>query len=80
MGADSPLISKHHQNWRLQAMQSFARRSGESLHYSSAVTLSAEDCVRVKEKIVALINDVKTVVRDSKEETLRCFALDFFEV
>ncbi len=80
LGSESPLISKHHQNWRLQAMQRFSRRTAEDLHYSSVITLSGKDAVLVKEKIVALIRDLKEVVRDSKEEKLQCFSLDFFEV
>lgn len=80
LGSESPLISKHHLNWRLQAMQRFSRRTSEDLHYSSVITLSAKDILLVKEKIVAAIRDVKEIVRDSKEEKLQCFSLDFFEV
>lgn len=79
LGAESPLISKHHLNWRLQAMEHFARRSIDDLHYSSVVSLSEKDVVAIKEKLVALVGEVKQVVRESKEERLQCFALDFLK-
>jgi uncharacterized protein (TIGR02147 family) len=80
LGSESPFISRHHQNWRLQAIQRVSRRAADDLHYSSVVTLSGKDAILVKEKIVAFIRDLKDVVRDSKEEKLQCFSLDFFEV
>lgn len=79
LGADSPLISKHHQNWRLQAMQRLGGRN-DGLHYSSIVTLSEKDSVRLKEMMVGFIQSVKAVVKESKEEQLRCFSLDFFRL
>jgi uncharacterized protein (TIGR02147 family) len=79
LGADSPLISKHHQNWRLQAMQRLTGKS-DGLHYSSIVTLSEKDSVRLKEMMVGFIQSVKAVVKESKEEQLRCFSLDFFRL
>jgi len=79
LGADSPLISKHHLNWRLQAMQHLGSRR-DDLHYSSVVTLSEKDAVQVKELIVSVIQNVKSIVRDSKEESLQCFSLDFFTI
>ena len=45
LGADSPLISKHHANWRIQAIRSLLDRDaheaeGGDLHYTSIVSLS----------------------------------------
>ena len=81
LGSESPLLYKHHINWRLQAMQRLsARKADENLHYSSVVTLSEEDVVRIKEKLVASIKEIKEMIRASKEETLQCFSLDFFRV
>lgn len=79
LGADSPLIAKHHLNWRLQAMQRLGARS-EGLHYSSVVTLSEKDSLRLKEMMVGFIQSAKAVIKESKEEQLRCFSLDFFRV
>jgi uncharacterized protein (TIGR02147 family) len=80
LGNDSPVIAKHHINWRLQAIQSLERDTGEDLHYSSVVSLSAADVLEIKRQIVKTIESIKGVVRDSKEETVACFSLDFFRL
>ena len=80
LGSESPMITKHHLNWRLQAMQSLSTRSEDDVHYSSVVTFSAKDADRIKEGIVQIIKDTKSIVRDSKEEMLGCFAIDFFKL
>lgn len=80
LGADSPFISKHHINWRLLAMQKVASNRGDNLHYSSVITLSEDDATKIKEMLVASIKNAKSIVRDSKEETLQCFSIDFFKI
>ncbi|OFZ78523.1 MAG: hypothetical protein A2583_05565 [Bdellovibrionales bacterium RIFOXYD1_FULL_53_11] len=78
--ADSPLVSKHHANWRQKAMQSLDRDPDSDLHYSSVVSLSARDIVKIKSMLVKSIEEIKSVVKESKEETVQCFSLDFFGV
>jgi uncharacterized protein (TIGR02147 family) len=84
LGSDSALISKHHTNWRLQAMRSFDRddrsMKNEDLHYTSIVSLSVADRNRLKEILVKVIEDFNAVVAPSKEEAVSCLALDFFGV
>lgn len=80
LGDDSPLISKHHANWRIKTLQSLERRKRESLHYSSVISLSKEDLIKIKARLVQEITEAKAIIRDSKEEVLCCFAVDLFEV
>jgi uncharacterized protein (TIGR02147 family) len=79
LGAESPLIAKHHMNWRLQAMQSLSRKQSNNLHYSSVTTLSEKDAERIKDMVISLIREAKAIIRDSKEETLQAFTVDFFQ-
>jgi uncharacterized protein (TIGR02147 family) len=78
LGNDSPLLAKHHTNWRLQAMNSFERESERDLHYTSIVSLSLEDVLQIKSRFVREIDAYNLIVKDSKEETICCLALDFF--
>lgn len=80
VGGNSPLVGRHHANWRLKAMQVISERRQEGLHYSSVVTLSEKDAVRIQEKLVADIKEIKEVIRASPEEKLMSFNLDFFRV
>ncbi len=81
LGTDSPLISKLHSNWRLQAIRSLEREDSDvDLHYSSAVTISEADSSRIKSMLVKFIAEIKTIIRESKEEGAHCFSIDFFRI
>ncbi len=77
---DSPLVGKHHSNWRMIALQSLDRGGTRGLHYSSAATLSRADAERIHGLLVDQIAKIKAVIKDSKEEEVHCFTLDFFPV
>jgi uncharacterized protein (TIGR02147 family) len=77
---DSPMVSRHHANWRMQALQSLERESPDELHYSSAVTLSRADVPEARKILVSAIEKVRALAEASKEEALYCYALDLFEV
>jgi uncharacterized protein (TIGR02147 family) len=78
---DSPMIAKLHANWRLQAIRSLEKEDSQrDLHYSSVVTVSENDATRIKSLLMRYIQEIKAIVRDSKEEGVHCFALDFFEL
>lgn len=75
---DSPMISKHHVNWRLQAIQSLDRQNPKDLHYSSVITASREDADRIRGALVQAIEEVRAIVKPSKDEEGFCYAVDFF--
>ncbi len=77
---DSPMISKHHTNWRLQAIQSLDFQRSEDLHYSSVITASYEDSPKIREILVKAIEEVRSVVRPSKNEAAFSYGIDFFEL
>lgn len=80
LGHDSPMITRHHINWRLQAIQSLENESGADLHYSSVVSIAAKDIEKIKSLLVKSIENTKALIRDSPEEELHSFCLDFFKV
>ena len=79
LGHDSAVIMRHHINWRLQAIEAFNQGGGDNLHYSSLITLSEKDLEQAKHLLRQAIDQIKALVRDSKDETMAVFNLDFFE-
>lgn len=75
---DSPMIAKHHSNWRIKAIQSLDEVHANDLHYSSVITCSLEDSVKIKTALVRAIDEVRTIVRPSKDEGGFAYCLDFF--
>lgn len=81
LAGDSPLIKKHHLNWRLRAMQSVEDDRPTDLHYSSNFSVSVEDYARVREALLATIDRFKKTVADSREESEVCaLTLDLFRL
>ncbi|OUR96702.1 hypothetical protein A9Q84_10185 [Halobacteriovorax marinus] len=81
LSKDSPIISKHHTNWRIEALKSLEKDSIESnLHYSCVMTLSKEDALKVKSILLNSIETVEPVLIASPEEEIYSMCLDFFEV
>jgi uncharacterized protein (TIGR02147 family) len=76
--SDSPMIAKHHVNWRMQAVQSIEKEKPNELHYSSVITASEYDIPRIREALVQAIEEIRKIVKPSKDETLYCYTLDLF--
>jgi uncharacterized protein (TIGR02147 family) len=80
LGSDSPLISKHHTNWRMKAVQSMDAPRKSDLHYSSVITASKEDLDKIRSVLVKAIEDVRSIVKPSKEEACFSYNIDFFDL
>lgn len=77
---NSENILKHHTNWRIEALRSLERDELSELHYSVVYTLSREDALKLKDKIIKLVKENISTVDPSKEEVIYCNTIDFFEV
>lgn len=82
LGSDSPMLPRHHSNWRMQAIADIEKGDSPKnhLHYSSVITLSAADIPKVREALVQAIENVRGIVRPSASEKLYCYTLDLFEI
>lgn len=80
LGAESPMVSKHHSNWRLQAIRATEKPDEENLHYSSVISISMKDQAIIRELLIEFLKTVKPIIRESKEENLCCLNFDFFKV
>lgn len=78
LGKDSPLLAKHHMNWRLQALAAMDREEENSLRYTSVISVAEADVVEIKRRFVKVLEEYNAIVKDSKDETLYCLVLDFF--
>ena len=77
---DSPLISKHHTNWRIAAIKSFENEVAEDLHFSSVFTLSEKDAHGIRSSLLKTIENAVGVIKDSKEESTMAMTMDLFKI
>lgn len=79
LGKDSKNIWRHHTNWRMASIQSFSFNQPTDLHYSGAISCSAEDAVKIRELILRQLKTINTTVSASKEEVAYVYCFDFFK-
>ena len=79
LASDSPLISKHHQNWRLKSLQQVDLRKQEDLFYTSPMSLSLVASRDIRKEIVEFTQQVQRLVGPSNSEVVRCLNIDWFE-
>lgn len=75
---NSPMISKHHTNWRLKALESLERRTLGGTHFSSLMGIAERDAEKIRSIVLEAISRTENVVQDSKEQRLFCLGIDFF--
>jgi uncharacterized protein (TIGR02147 family) len=80
LGKDSPHIFRHHSHWRQQAIESLERETDRDLHYSAVVTLSSEDVLRLKERMLEQIKNNIDIVKPSVSEQVYVYNIDFFNL
>ncbi len=80
LASNSANIIKHHTNWRLKALESIDNLNENNLHYSSSVTVSDEDFVKIKELLVECLKNTNKVVDTSHAQNLFAINVDLFRV
>lgn len=80
LGNDSPNIFRHHSNWRQLATESLDREEIGDLHYSSVVSLSRKDALKIKDRILDWLKKDLEIIKESKEEELYSYCIDFFHL
>lgn len=79
IGSDSPLVVKHHQNWRLKGMNQMVSKAENDLFYTAPMSLSAETAAQIRAELPAFIEKIIKWVGPSPSETVRCLNIDWFE-
>jgi uncharacterized protein (TIGR02147 family) len=74
----SPLVSRHHQNWRLQGFSKMIDADEKNLFFTAPMSLSHETSELIRHKIPFFIEDMIKLVRPSKSEVVRCLNIDWF--
>ena len=76
----SPLISRHHMNWRQKAIEKHPRLEKYDLSFSAPLTIAKKDIPIIRKIILELIQDISSKVKDSPPESLACLNIDWFQL
>lgn len=79
IGSSSPLVAKHHQNWRLLATQKMVAHDDNQFFFTAPMTLSQELAEQIRLELPTFIESITQRVRPAPSETARCLNVDWFE-
>ncbi len=77
---DSALVSRHHTNWRLKVIEQIDDVQNSELAFTFPCVLSEKDFGKIKEKLVAMIEEIQKTVMASDSENLYCLTMDWMKV
>lgn len=81
LDAGSPLVKRHHANWRLKAVSLHPYMKNEhELAVTSPMTLSLKDALRVREILMESIENILEINRPSTAESLYVLNVDWLSL
>jgi len=80
LGKSSPYLIRHHNNWRLRALQKADQISDAELMYTAPFSISEKDFIVLREQLVLVIEQFLKTVKASEGEVVACFNMDLFRV
>ncbi len=76
---ESPLVVKHHQNWRLQGFTHMDRFSKEDYFFTSPLSLSHKAASEIRKRLLGLVEQTFKLTGPSASEKTACLNIDWFE-
>ena len=76
--ASSPLVVKHHQNWRLQGFGKMNFANEEDLFSTFPMSLSDETAVQIRRELPAFVEKITKWVIPSPSQSTHCMNIDWF--
>ncbi|MGZ3697753.1 MAG: TIGR02147 family protein [Bdellovibrionota bacterium] len=80
LGRNSPNLTKHHTNWRMQALQAMEKRNVQDIHYSSVMALAPVDAEKISALLLNTMAGAEDILKHATEKSAYCLGIDFFEV
>lgn len=77
--ANSPMVGRHHQNWRMKGFEKMGDMKSTELFLTMPATMSEKDVFILREKIVSFIEDFVKIIDSSKGEKMYCLNIDWFD-
>jgi uncharacterized protein (TIGR02147 family) len=80
VNAESPLVARHHMNWRLKTMENLEGLKPWELVFTSPVAVSQKDAEAIRRKLLDAVDDWAKIADQSPSERLMCLNLDWVEI
>lgn len=76
----SPLIARHHANWRVKAMERHPKLTESEFCFSAPLTIADKDASKVRQILKDAIEKISEIVRESEPiDQIYCVNIDWFK-
>lgn len=75
---DDPFVTRHHLNWREKSLAHVHAQADDELRFTGPLTIAEEDVAKVREILLAAIQDIFKLVDPSPSESAACLLIDWF--
>lgn len=79
LNAGSPIVTRHHLNWRVRAYQQMTLPEEKNFFATIPMVLSQTLAEKFRQELPQFVQNILTDVAPSPSETVRCLNIDFFE-
>lgn len=79
INSKSPMVSRHHLNWRLRGHQQMTFNDEKNFFATVPMVLSVELAEKLRQELPQFIQNITSEIVSSKSEVVRCLNIDFFE-
>ncbi len=76
---DSPFVNKHHQNWRVKAIQHMETRHEQDLFFTAPLSLSNDAADEIRKLLPNFIQSIMKIAGPSPSERTACLNIDWFK-
>jgi uncharacterized protein (TIGR02147 family) len=80
LGSESPLVGRHHQNWRLKAIEKADQLNPEEFLFTSPVSISKAAIPEVKKILIQAVESCFKIIDPAACEELACLNIDWFKL
>jgi len=80
IGRESPMVMRHHENWRKKSVQLMDRGDTNNLNFTNPITISQTDFEIIREKLICFLEDFRKTADPSPTERLCCLNIDWFKI
>lgn len=75
----SPLVARHHANWRIKAMDRHPLLSEDEFCFSAPLSINRDDVPQVREILTGAIEQISEIVKNSEDvDDIYCVNIDWF--
>jgi uncharacterized protein (TIGR02147 family) len=78
--ATSPLVIRHHQNWRAKSLDLHERMSSNDLAFTAPVSIAREDIPKVRAVLLNTISEISKIVESSGAEEVAYLGIDWIKI